>query len=197
MATRRSAPEAGTPDTATAVGPWLVAGLVLAFAAVGVAVWIWTRRDPAADLIARQRELVTSSERLRDKDLDAVVRDVDRLSRDQARAVRAALGAEWQRIKQESITRYFDASAAERPALLDEDIARLQNYHRLLAGLNPMDMPGGPVWAPRGPRPKPGAAPPAPDAAKAEQTRRELEKMYDEARAARAKERGITLPQFR
>lgn len=163
----------------------------------GSAAWLWTRRDLAAELLARQRAIVASPDRLSDAEIDSFVRTADRLSPTEARAVRTALGAEWRRLKLESIDRYFSAPDADRPALLDEDIARMQKYHRLLASLNPMDMPGGPVWAPRPPRSAPNAEPKSPDAEQADKTRRDLETMYNDARAARAKERGITLPQFR
>jgi len=190
-----------TASTRTPAGPapsrpWVVGGVALVVLAGGIVAWMLSRRDLAAEVIARQRELVSSSGRLRSADIDAFIRQADRLSRTEARAVRADLAAEWQRLKQESVDRYFGAAEADRPAMLDEDIARLQKFHRLLASLNPMDTPGGPVWAPRGPRqPRDAAKPPA--VAEAEKARRDLVEMYDAARAARAKAQGISLPEFR
>lgn len=185
-----------TPAAPATSRPWIIGGIALVVLAGGIVAWMLGRRDLAAEVIARQRELVSSAGRLRSADVDAFIRQADRLSRTEARAVRADLATEWQRLKQESVDRYFAAAEADRPALLDDDIARLQKFHRLMASLNPMDMPGGPVWAPRAPRPPRDAARP-PEVVEAEKARRELVEMYDAARAARAKAQGISLPEFR
>mgnify|MGYP006269015457 CR=1 FL=1 len=172
-------------------GWWIVAGCVAILGAAGIAAWAWSRRDRAAELVDRQRAILAAAVRLRRADVDAFVRDADCLTRQEATSVRAALAAEWQRLRDETIARYFDAPESERPTLLDDDITRLQNYHRLLAALNPMDMPGGAV---RAPRPARGGSRPA---GEADANRRALGELYDAARAARAKERGIALPTFR
>lgn len=151
---------------------------------------MWGRRDRAAALADRQRAVLAATARLRTADVDAFIREADCMTREEATVVRASLDAEWRRIRRETIDRYFDAPEPDRPALLDDDITRLRNYHRLLAALNPMDKPGGSA---RPPRPARGSPRPE-DAAEANQNSRALGKLYDAARAARARERGITLP---
>lgn len=172
---------------------WVIAGIAALLGTAGLVAWMGSRRDREAELVDRQRAILAATARLQTADIDAFIREADCMTRQEASGVRTALAAEWRRIRQETIVRYFDAPEPDRPALLDDDIARLQNYHRLLAALNPMDKPGGPVRPPRSAR---GAARPE-DAAEADQNSRALAELYDAARAARARARGITLPTTR
>lgn len=172
---------------------WFVAGIAALLGAIGIISWMSTRRDRAAELADRQRNLLATTVRLRTKDVDAFIREADRMTMQEANVVRAALAAEWRGLRHATIDHYFDAPETDRPKLLDDDIVRLQNYHRLLAALDPMDRPGGRVRPPR-------RAGPRADSEKeteADRMRRELGELYDAARAARARERGITLPTSR
>lgn len=160
-------------------------------AAVLVAIAAWWLRPRGRDVsttVAVATGLLDAGGRPDPRAIRRLVADVDRMPRDDLAALRLAVGEEWRRRRQESIDRYFTAPAGEKPRLLDDEIERLEALHELLLALNPQADVNEPPRLPR--EPKAGA--PEPGAATGTVARR-----YEEALAARARERRVRLPAFR
>ena len=128
--------------------------------------------------------------------------NVDRMPRDELGQLWWAVGEDWRRRRQEAIDRYFTASAADKPLLLDAEIKRLVALRALLIALNPEADSDDPPWMPRergpGRRGDNANDKPVDEAAvKAEADRRAVATRYEEALVVHAKARGIALPTFR
>jgi len=136
------------------------------------------------------------------RQVTAIMRNIDRLPPDRIRQVREALGERLRTLSSERIKRFAEAPEAERAALLDGDIAKLQ----LVRGLFDAVEQGGmrPVTEaeirareerrreererrdePRGPRPEPAAGP--------DPEERQRIAAYLEALGKRAKEKNVDL----
>ena len=188
-----------SPEPATISPLWIgvaVVGLVLG--AVGT--WLlWPREDKLAAVSELQRQVLAAGGTPSRSDISRVIQTVDRMDRREVWAAYRLAGEEWKRIKQEAMDAYFAAPKPDRPALLDAQIERLVAYHDLLLAMNPRERPGTPAYLPRQRRRRRGEPQPERTEAEieAERARRELAGRFDEAIEARAKTRGITLPEFR
>lgn len=200
----RPRPQVPDHGTQTGVRPWLVVAAVALLAALAAATWLlWPREDKLGTVTALQKQLLAVGRKPSRAAIDQLIRTVDRMDRRDLGAAFRAAGAEWKRIKQEAIDAYFQATAADRPRLLDDYIARLAAYHELLVAMNPGARPDSPAYLPRERRrrdpqaepAKPPAKPPAD--AEAEAARRQLADRFEAAVDAHAKSRGQPLPVFR
>lgn len=195
--TRSQLPDAGTQ---AGVRPWLVVAVIAVLVALMAGVWLlWPREDKVAAVTELQQRLLSAGGPPRRADVDRVIRTVDRMSRDELRTTYRAAGEQWKQVKQDAINAYFQAAAADRPAVLDNHIARMVAYHDLLVAMNPRSQPDSPAYLPRQRRQR-GTDPPQPKPAaevEAEQARRQLSERFDAAIQAHAKARGRELPTFR
>lgn len=147
--------------------------------------------DHLAKAVELQRQVLTAeSKKACDRGIDELIHHVDRLDREQLRQLRDLLAAEIQRTGREWIDRYYSAAEADRPALLDADIDRLLAIRELWLAITP----GATEWSPRlsrarGRKPAAGT-PPAAD------SERKLRELYTAAVLARAKTRGVSLPEL-
>lgn len=200
----RPRPQAPDQGTQAGVRPWLVVAAVALLAALAAAIWLlWPREDKLGAVTELQKQLLEAGGKPSRAAIDQLIRTVDRMDRRDLGAAFRAAGTEWKRLKQEAIDAYFQATAADRPRLLDDYIARLTAYHELLVAMNPGARPDSPAYLPRerrrrdpqAPRAKPSAKPPAD--AEAEAARRQLADRFEAAVEAHAKSRGQPLPVFR
>ncbi len=188
------------PGIQEGVRPLLAIAVIAMLAALAAGVWfLWPREDKVAAVTELQQRLLAAGGTPRRADIDQVIRTVDRMSRDELRATYRAANEKWKRVKQEAIDAYFQATATDRPALLDEHIARMVAYHDLLVAMNPRARPDSPASLPRDRRRRgTEGEPPKPAIDKqAEKVRRELAERFDVALEARAKATQRTLPSFR
>ena len=139
----------------------------------------------AVDL--QRKVLAAESGKPRKRDIDQLIRHVDRLDREQLRQLRDTLAGEIRDGQRVWIDRYFSASASERPAILDADIERLLAIRELWLAITP----GATTWSPRLGRPRGGKEQTQDDA-----TFRKLRESYTTALLAHAKTRGVTLPEL-
>ena len=130
---RSSRPRRGFSKTA-------VAAVVVAVAAVGV--WYLAWPDLADKTIAMQRDLLESGlgPDATKEQIVAITKNVDQLNANDAGRVRQALFGDLRGMQQRNMTRYFEASEAERQAVLDADIARIQLLGKLFDAVNPGSM---------------------------------------------------------
>lgn len=173
-----------------------VAAAIAGLAVAGGAWLFWPTENKLAAVTDMQRTLLAAGGPPSRAAVDALIRTVDRMTRREVWAAYAAAGTEWKRIKQEAITGYFAATAADRPRLLDEHLERMAAYHDLLVAMNPSSGPDSPAYLPRDRRRR-GESQQPPADVEAEKARGELVKQFDDAVAARAKSRGVPLPTFR
>ncbi len=170
--------------------PWRVVHAVLAVSAAFLAAGCG-RVDHLTAAVELQRQvLAAETKKARERGIDELIHHVDRLDREQVRQLRDLLAAEIQRTGKEWIDRYHSAPAADRPAVLDADIDRLLAIRELWLAITP----GATEWSPRLSRSR-SRKPPAdkpPDA----DSDRKLSEMYTQALLARAKTRGVSLPEL-
>lgn len=147
--------------------------------------------DHLATAVELQRQVLTAeTKKARDRGIDELIHHVDRLDREQQRELRDLLAAEIQRTGREWIDRYYSAPEAERPALLDADIDRLLGIRELWLAITP----GATEWSPRLSRAR--GRKPAADASPDAASERKLRELYTAALLARAKTRGVSLPEL-
>lgn len=139
----------------------------------------------AVDL--QRKVLAAESGKPRKRDIDQLIRHVDRLDRDQLRQLRETLAGEIRDGQRVWIDRYFSASPGERPAILDADIERLLAIRELWLAITP----GATSWSPRLGRSRGGKEQGQDDA-----TFRKLRESYTTALLAHAKTRGVSLPEL-
>ena len=199
MARSAAEPKPSTSRTA-AIG----AVLFLAVLAVVAVWWVWPKSTQVPETVALAKSLLDNGGKPDTQAIRQVVMSVDRMPRDDLVQLRRAVGEEWRRLRQEAIDRYFTAPAAEKPQLLDAEIARLKALRELMLALNPEANPNEPPRIPReggrgrrGRGDDPNANPPDEAAAKAAADRRAVVERYEEALATHAKSRRIALPTFR
>jgi len=197
----RSAP---APKSSSSRGLAIGAGLVVGLVVVA-GWWFWPRTSRVTETATIAKSLLDSGGTPDKRAIRQVIQNVDRMPRAELFTLYRAVGEEWRRLRQESIDRYFSATAAEKPQILDAEMARLESLHELMLALNPDADPNGTPWMPRergrgGRRGRGGNAEPQPQdeaAAKAEADRRAIAERYEEALLAHAKSRGVELPAFR
>jgi hypothetical protein len=199
MARSAAEPKPSTSRTA-AIG----AVLFLAVLATVAVWWVWPKSTQVPETVALAKSLLDNGGKPDTQAIRQVVMSVDRMPRDDLVQLRRAVGEEWRRLRQEAIDRYFTAPAAEKPQLLDAEIARLKALRELMLALNPEANPNEPPRIPReGGRGRRGRGngadnkPADEAAAKAAADRRAVVERYEEALATHAKSRRIALPTFR
>ena len=198
MARSTAEQKPATPRTAT-----FAAALLAVLAAVAIW-WFWPKSTQVPEMVALAKSLLDNGGKPDKQAIRQVVTSVDRMPRDDLFTLWQAVGEEWRRRRQEAIDRYFTASAAEKPQLLDQEIERLKALRELMIALNPQADPDDPPRMPRdggrgrrGRGNDPKAKPVDEAAAKAAADRRAVVERYEEALAIHAKSRRIALPTFR
>lgn len=188
--TRAPARAASHPRAAGSQGRrrWLVAVAGLLVAGAGAGWWLLRPAgDRVTETLALQRELLAAgAASVRRADVDRIIRNVDHMSRDEIKQVRAALVKEWREMVREKARRYVMAPADKRPGLIDADLASWVTFRELLSAATPG---ADPRQARRSGKPRPAATPgrgrPGP------------EEQYVAAIVARAKARGLPPLDFR
>jgi hypothetical protein len=172
---------------------------VIAFAALCLAGgwWLAGRDDGlVADTRQIQQRVLAGGVRGRElqRAVDAIIRNVDQMSRDELKAAREALDTDWRTAYEAGVAAYFDAAEERRPDLLDEAIDRTLAFRQLRYGLNPQASGpyAGRIRRGRGrDRDRQEGQDEAAAAA-----RRKLAEQYATAVKERAKERKIDLPEW-
>ncbi len=195
----RSVPEP-TPSSNRTVA--LVIAAVLALLVAVAVFWFWPKATHMPETVAIATGLLDLGGPPDKQTIRQLVANVDRMPRDELGQLWRAVGEDWRRRRQEAIDRYFTASAADKPLLLDAEIKRLVALRALMIALNPQADSDDPPWIPRerGPGRRGDNANDKPvdeAAAKAEADRRAVATRYEEALVVHAKARGIALPTFR
>lgn len=162
---------------AAIAGVILVGGVAAAVGLLGGG-----RDDPRAKVATIQKGLLsgTADAAARKKAVVEVIRNADQMSRSELDGARKALEEEWQKARDEAIDAFFAASEADRDRLADEGVERTLSYRKLCFGLSPQAI-----------EEKPRRQKPPKD-----KDRRQLFTRYGEAVSARAKSRGIDLPEW-
>jgi hypothetical protein len=168
-------------------GPVLVLACLLATA---VAAGVWLLRPPrnlVGETLDLEGRLLSGGMAGRELEagIDRVIRNVDKLGREDVKKVREALRAQWLQVRQAGIDEYFAADASGREALLDRYIERLRLVRELEMAVDPRAT--GQPPRPRRPNGAKGKAADGDDAAK-------LFVIYRDALLARAAARRIRLP---
>lgn len=195
----RSVPEP-TPSSNRTVA--LVIAAVLALLVAVAVFWFWPKATHMPETVAIATGLLDLGGPPDKQTIRQLVANVDRMPRDELGQLWRAVGEDWRRRRQEAIDRYFTASAADKPLLLDAEIKRLVALRALMIALNPEADSDDPPWMPRergpGRRGDNANDKPVDEAAvKAEADRRAVATRYEEALVVHAKARGIALPTFR
>lgn len=175
---RRPRPPRQEPAASSRTGRWWLAAAAF-LALIGGGWWLLPRDDRIAETTRLQEEVLaaTLKGRERRQAIDQIIRNVDKMTREQAAEVRDALTALWTRLERESVDAYAAAPAEERDALLDRDLVRHQVFRELRFAVA--------ARAPRRGRDR--------DEAEADPARRDLNRMYQSALRERAKDKGVSL----
>jgi pyruvate/2-oxoglutarate dehydrogenase complex dihydrolipoamide acyltransferase (E2) component len=132
--TRLGSQRSGFSKTAVVASVFAAAGLV--------GLWYFALPSLADSTISMQRKLLESGlgpDATKDQ-IRAIMKNVDQLDADDSRKVREALFGDLRGMQQQSISRYFETPEADRPAVLDADIARMQLLGKLFEAVNPGSM---------------------------------------------------------
>ena len=195
----RSVPEPRPSSNRTVA---LVIAAVLALLVAVAVFWFWPKATHMPETVAIATGLLDLGGPPDKQTIRQLVANVDRMPRDELGQLWRAVGEDWRRRRQEAIDRYFTASAADKPLLLDAEIKRLVALRAVMIALNPEADSDDPPWMPRergpGRRGDNANDKPVDEAAvKAEADRRAVATRYEEALVVHAKARGIALPTFR
>lgn len=176
---RRPRPPRREPAAPSRAGRWGLAAAVL-LALIGGAWWLVPRDDRIAETTRLQEDVLaaTLKGRERRQAIDQIIRNIDKMTREQATEVRDALVSLWTRLERESVDAYAAAPADERDALLDRDLVRYQVFRELRFAV-----------AARAPRRGRGRD----EGAAEDPARRDLNRMYQNALRERAKDKGVSL----
>ena len=111
---------------------------------LGIAAWWLSGPDLAAETIVLQQQLLdeAADPKSCQQQLRQIMGNIDRLPAEAIRDVRRELGKSVSGLTRQATTRYLQASPAERPALLDADLGKLQ---LVLALFDATDRGGMPV----------------------------------------------------
>jgi len=188
----RGAPPA-QPDAAAAATPAergsggralaIVGGLgLLAVVAAGALLLGRSRDDLVGTTAQIQSGLLEGrlDDSARKKAIAEVIRNADRMTKEELETARRSLEQEWQRLRDKAIDTFFAAPEGDRPRLADEGIDLTLAYRKLRFGLSPQARDEG------GRRQRPPK----------DQDQRKLFDRYAEALSAQAKLRGISLPEW-
>ena len=118
----RSVPEP-TPSSNRTVA--LVIAAVLALLVAVAVFWFWPKATRVPETVAIATGLLDLGGPPAKQTIRQLVANVDRMPRDELGQLWRAVGEDWRRRRQEAIDRYFTASAADKPLLLDAEIKRL------------------------------------------------------------------------
>lgn len=132
---RRQAVAAGADARAGRV--WVIVGLA---ATIGLAAGGWYLLQPsraariAAQTIRLQEELLAGAAdpAASGTRIEEIMRNVDRLPPDEVRRVRESLFRRLKEMREEALARFHDALPAERNALIDGDLDRIQVARAIL-----------------------------------------------------------------
>ena len=135
MATRRQ------PEV-TQKRQWLVPTAAVAVS-IGIAAWWLSGPDLAAETIVLQQQLLNEATdpQACQQQLRQIMGNIDRLPAEAIRDVRRELGKAVSGLTRQATARYLQASPAERPALLDADLGKLQLVMALFDATNQGGMP--------------------------------------------------------
>ncbi|NDC63480.1 MAG: hypothetical protein EBZ59_05720 [Planctomycetia bacterium] len=177
-------------------GPLVLACLLLA-AATAAGVWfLRPSRNLVDETLDLQRRVLAGGLAEADvgEGIDGVIRNVDKLRRDDVKRVRDALREEWVRVRQAAMDEYFAADPAGREAVLDRDIKRLRIARELEMAVDPRatGRPPQPGRPGRGRKPQGQGRGNASGSGEADAEK--LSRLYREALTARAAARRISLP---
>jgi len=169
----------------------------LGIVVLGVCAWLFLGRgetlvDKTLDM---ERRLLLGEAAGRDgkRVVAEIIRNVDRMPRDDVKEVQRVLEEEWQRSRQSDIDAYFSAAADDRRSILDRSIDRALAYRDLSFAVNPRASSlDGRRRKPRAKDARPRAGQTAADKA----AQRQLQERYDDALRQRARERKIDLPEW-
>lgn len=178
----------------------LIAAAVAVAALLAVAWWLAGRDSGLVDATRQlQRRVLAGEVRGREmkRAVDSIVRNVDQMSRDELKAAREGLDADWRVAYESGLTAYYDAPEESRAALLDEAIDRTLAFRQLRFGLNPQA--AGPYAGRirRGDGRRGRDREEKKDDDPAAEAKRTLAEKYAAAIRDRAKERKIDLPEWR
>lgn len=165
-------------------GGLALAGTVATAVALAAAGWMLrsARPDLLGSTAAIQSGLLEGrfDEAARKKAVAEVIRNADRMTKEELDTARQSLDEEWQRLRDLAIDTFFAAPEGERASLADRGIDLTIAYRKLRFGLSPQARDDG---GRRQRPPKDGE-------------RRKLFERYAEALSAQAKKRGIALPEW-
>lgn len=165
-------------------GGLAIAGSVAAVVALAVAGWMLrsSRPDLLGSTAAIQSGLLEGrlDEAARKQAVAEVIRNADRMTKEELDSARKSLDEEWQRLRDLAIDAFFAAPEGERASLADRGIDLTIAYRKLRFGLSPQARDDG------GRRQRPPK----------DRERRKLFERYGEALVAQAKKRGIALPEW-
>ena len=167
---------------ASLVGVGLVAG----------GAWFFVRGKGSVDETRGLQESLLAGDlsgRDRASGVSRVIRNIDKMDREDVKKVREAFMAEWRRLKRQGIDEYHAAGEADRESLLDRDIGRLVTAGELWFATNPRSSGQPPN------RRKPKAAATKPAKAKENEGGQRFD-LYRVALLGRAKTRGIAVPEW-
>ncbi len=110
---------------------------------LGIAAWWLSGPDLAAETIVLQQQLLdeAADPKSCQQQLRQIMVNIDRLPTEAIRDVRRELGKAVSGLTRQATTRYLQASPAERPALLDADLGKLQLVLALFDATNQGGMP--------------------------------------------------------
>ena len=176
---------------------WPLAVIPFAMLCLAGGWWLVGRDDGlVADTRQIQQRVLAGGVRGRElqRAVDAIIRNVDQMSRNELKAAREALDTDWRTAYEAGVAAYFDAAEERRPDLLDEAIDRTLAFRQLRYGLNPQA--SGPYAGRirRGRGRDRNRQEGEDDAAAA--ARRKPAEQYATAVKERAKERKIDLPEW-
>ena len=172
----------------------LIAGAVVILLAVGgLALFLSRGGGLVEETLALQQQLLAgeASSRELKAGVDRVMRNVDKMSRKDVKAVRVAFNADCRRLQEAGIDAYFAAADEERESLLDRDVRRLVAAGELWFATNPWSSGKPPPARPR-PAAKAKETPPTPEAT----ARIERFEGYRAALVARAGKNRVSVPQW-
>lgn len=169
----------------------------LGLVVVGLGAWLFFGRGEnlVDETLEMERSLLLGEATGREgrRVVDEIIRNVDRMPRDDVKEVQRVLEEEWRRSRQSDIESFFSAAPDEKRSILDRSIDRALAYRDLRFAVNPRaSTPDGRRRKPRANDARPRAGQTAADKA----AQRQLQERYDDALRQRARERKIDLPEW-
>jgi len=121
---------------------WFVTAVAIVVS-LGIVAWWLSGPDLTAETIVLQQQLLdeAADPKACQQQLRQIMGNIDRLPAEQIRDVRQELGKAVSGLTRRATERYLQASPAERPALLDADLGKLQLVLALFDATNQGGMP--------------------------------------------------------